>query len=520
LARTHTVIEELAPPIESEKPAESTEGTDSQQPKLSSIGFFEQLSRFSNVDWEQHIVYVYRLSPITDRLAGGTTKYLMKYGSRFDQDTLKADHGSGRYRLQLNRYGDKGQSKTIRTYEIDIEDINFPPKVPPGEWLDDPRNKRWAWAKAKIQPTPDAPGADPWTPERITRMVKELRPDAQPQDQMSITKAVLDAVKETRAELGAASNPASMMTMLKELILLAKPETTAKPEAESQTFTLLMRMLDAAEKRATQALEEAKADRLRAEEDRKRAHELEMAERKHQHELELERLKQKADAASPIAMVKEVLELQREVGQLGGGEPRNWKEKLVDEGLQYVPQLLDVAGKAFGGAYRRAQPGQQTQQPGAQPQPTAQQQPPPNPQQQPHQPAASQTGADPMPAQPADPEIAFLLPIFESQGGRFVQAFAQDPNMGGHHVAKDVIFYGGAATYERIARMGREKILATIALIPPMQTDLLKVGTQEMLNDFVDQFVEGPEPDDDDDDEPPIPEANGKPRKKEKTIAQ
>ncbi len=117
--------------------------------------------------------------------------------------------------------------------------------------------------------------------------------------------------------------------------------------------------------------------------------------------------------------------------------------------------------------------------------------------------------------EPADPDIAFLLPIFEQQGGRFVQAFTQDPNAGGHHVAKDVIFYGGAATYERIARMGREKILATIALIPPMKADLLKVGTQEMLNDFIDQFIDGPDPDedeDDDEDEPMIPEVAGKPK--------
>ena len=118
-----------------------------------------------------------------------------------------------------------------------------------------------------------------------------------------------------------------------------------------------------------------------------------------------------------------------------------------------------------------------------------------------------------MPEQPADPDIAFLLPIFENQGQRFVQAFTNDPNTGGHHVAADVLMYAGTAIYERIARMGRDKILATIELIPPMKADLLKVGTVEMLHDFVDDFISGPDPDDDEeeDDEPAIPEGKQPP---------
>ena len=502
MARIAATVDEIETPAEVEKPEESTDGKESRQPKLSPLGFFEDLSRFSNVEWEQHIVYVYRLAPITDRTAGGTTKYVQKYGSRFDQETLKADLGSGRYRLQLNRYGEKGQSKTIRTFEIDIEDMNFPPKVPPGEWLDDPRNKRWAWARNKMQPENGQAAGDSWTPERIMRMVKELRPEVKDDGQLSITRAVLDAVKETRAELGAASNPQQMISTLKELILIAKPDAPAKPQESNEHFQMLIRMFEAAEKRAEAAAAEAREERKRADEDRKRAHDIDMLERKHQHERALEELKQRANAADPLDMVKKVLTLKKE---LGGDEPdnRKWPEKLVDEGMQHVPELLGLASRAIDKlGYRRteqpAQPAQQRpqQQPVAAQAPSQTQtsQPPPT------QPPAN--AAPPAPEEPSDPDIAFLLPIFEAQGARFVQAFQQDPNGGGHHIAKDVLFYAGAAVYERIARMGVEKILATIHLIDAMEKDLLKVGTKEMLTDFINDFIEGPDEDEDDGDDP------------------
>ncbi len=101
---------------------------------------------------------------------------------------------------------------------------------------------------------------------------------------------------------------------------------------------------------------------------------------------------------------------------------------------------------------------------------------------------------------PLDPEIAFLLPIFEAQGRHFVAAFKKDPYSGGD-VARTVILFADNATYERIARMGREKILATIDILPEMKADLLKAGTVEMLHEFIDGFIEGPEDPDDDDDQ-------------------
>lgn len=510
MARSAAVIEELEPPAEGEKAGESTEGRESRTPKLSNVGFFEEIARFNNVEWEQHIVYVYRLAPITDRTAGGTVKYIQKYASRFDQETLKADFGSGRYRLQLNRYGEKGQSKTVRTFEIDIEDMNFPPKVPPGEWLDDPRNKRWAWARNKEQAP--AAAADAWTPERVMKFVKELRPDVPQNDQISITKAVLDAVKETRAELGAANNPASTVALLKELILIAKPQDGERhaPPADPLEILTKAKALFAGDSSKTDAVVVLLTEQLKsAREDAAAARDSAEKERQRNHELQLKMMEQRANQADPMDMVEKVMNLQE---RLGGNESRNWKEKLVDQGFQALPDILNAVK---GMAYRRQEPAQQPRPQQAQPHQQTQ-----NPQPQVQQtPNPQPSGVEQMPQPPQDPDIAMLLPILEQQGMRLVQAFKADP-LSGCDVAAAIAspLLAGRAGYERIARMGREKILATIELIPQMKADLLAIGTQEMINEFIDDIIAGPEdPDDDPDDgpdEPPVPEV--KPRKMKK----
>jgi hypothetical protein len=481
-------ISALADDVEESTPPDSKESVHSETPKLSKVGFFQSLTEYTPAEWESLLVYVYRLLPITDRLAtGGTSKYVMKYGSAFDEDRLKVDVGSGRYQLRLNQIDAKGKSKTIKTFEVEIEDPTFPPKVPEGEWLDDPRNKRWAWAKKKPEEIAAAAVQETWTPERVMNMVERLRPQEKKEDQVSITREVLNAVKETRAELGKGNDPAPMIGMMKDLILMMKPASAEKPAGEDPVIKLLMAQLEASR-------DDAKSARTAAE-----------AERQRNHELQLKMLEAKATATDPMDMVEKVLNLQK---KLGGGveEPRNWKEKLVDQGLEYVPQIIDLAGKAISGYQRTAA----TPRPAQQPQPA-----------QPAQPAAAaqptttQTpGAEPPmpPTPPQDPDIAMLLPILEQQGMRLVQAFKADP-LSGAEVALAIAspILAGPAGYERIARMGRDKILATIELIPQMKADLLAIGTQEMINEFIDDIIAGPEDPDDEDDEPPIPEAVRRP---------
>src|SRR5262249_41952008 len=141
-----------------------------------------------------------------------------------------------------------------------------------------------------------------------------------------------------------------------------------------------------------------------------------------------------------------VFEKMKDVQDRFGPEPdsRNWKEKLIDEGMQYVPGLLDLAGKAFGRGQYQAQPAAQQQ---PQSRPTAPATPPPGaqPQQQNPGPAQNQApGAQQMPPQNPDPEVQFLIGAFSQRGGDFVLAFASDPT-GGADLAETLDRYAHAA---------------------------------------------------------------------------
>ena len=511
MARTEAVLDDISAPPDTLKTSESDHEDQLKQPKSPDLAFFEMISKFTDADWEKHIVYIYRLAPITDRLAGGTLKYLMKYGSRFDQDTIKADHGSGRYRLQLNQLGPKGSSKTIRTQELDIEDMNFPAKVPDGEWMDDPRNKRWAWGRKK--PEAQAPATDSTSLGKLTDLIGKLVENRQngrqdSDEEKKLSGVLVDwALKQTATEKneGSAGKLAELVKAIKDLM--------PAPVTPAAVVSPLAILAEAKALFATTGKSDPMVELLMQE--LKSAREESAKERQRNHELQMKMMEQKATAADPLDMVNKVLNLQE---KLGGGERSRrpgWPGLLED----HADRLLDLGERALGAiAYKRAQPApapvQQQRPQQQQPQPASTVQA-----QQPAQPT-NQEPQQPMPNTPSDPDIAFLLTIFEAQGRLFVSAFINDPVAGGGAVARTVSLFGGVATYERIARMGQDKILATIELLPEMKADLLKAGTLEMLKEFIDDFIAGPEdPDDDEDDEddgPVIPEGRVRPRKPKK----
>jgi hypothetical protein len=128
--------------------------------------FFERMQGFNRKDWDggRAKVKLYRLAPLINRLVGSEHKFVTIYGEPVTEERIKVDHGSGRYRLYLNYKAPAGsQEKELDMVEIDILDQNYPPKIPPGEWMDDPRNKSWAWAKPKDAPGTNgsAPAPDP-----------------------------------------------------------------------------------------------------------------------------------------------------------------------------------------------------------------------------------------------------------------------------------------------------------------------------------------------------------------------
>jgi len=138
--------------------------------------FFQRLQTITMADWGTRAkIRLYRLAPLIDRLRGSETKFIQVYEEPINEQRIKIDHGSGRYRLYLNYKGpaEKGE-KELDCVEIDILDHSYPPKVPGKEWMDDPRNNKWAWAKPpEVNPQPPATGLD--TLVEAMRVTNDIR---------------------------------------------------------------------------------------------------------------------------------------------------------------------------------------------------------------------------------------------------------------------------------------------------------------------------------------------------------
>ena len=141
------------------------------------------MNKVPKPDWgPRATIYLYRVEPVIDRTRSGETKFINTYAEPVNEDRIMADYGSGRYKLILNfRKPGAETGDVIDSVYMDILNMKYPPKIPVGEWTDDPRNKKWAWAKeAAGQPAP--PQATPTGVEtlvdvmRVTgEMRKELR---------------------------------------------------------------------------------------------------------------------------------------------------------------------------------------------------------------------------------------------------------------------------------------------------------------------------------------------------------
>jgi hypothetical protein len=134
------------PPAEPEPPPRKP-GSRNLIPKV--LTFFQQISKIPLSDWGTRAkIRVYRLEPIIDMRRGSNNKYICIYTEPVDEERIKRDLGSGRYRLYLNFKNPGAQEeRELDSVEFDILDRNFPPVIPDGSWVDDPINKKWAWAK-------------------------------------------------------------------------------------------------------------------------------------------------------------------------------------------------------------------------------------------------------------------------------------------------------------------------------------------------------------------------------------
>lgn len=211
-------------------------------------GFFARLTPYTPADWERMKIWCYRLAPITDRLAGGSPrKFISVYQECIDEQLIKKEHGSGKYRLILNRYTEKNECIGIDSVEFEIEDINYPPKVPPGEWVDDVRNKRWAWAKEADEKAkaPAANGAGELEMlDKVMGYAERMHSRNDRPDRV-VESAGIEAVKV-------------LSTTIQNVIKETKP--APPPPQDNTMLTLVMKQLDAAQAQLAASQEAARQE--------------------------------------------------------------------------------------------------------------------------------------------------------------------------------------------------------------------------------------------------------------------
>lgn len=470
-------------PIDGEQSNQTTQATAApdkprgrgrqKNPDTPTTTFWERLSAIDLDEWPRHLIYVYRLQPITDRIAAGNqTKFIAKYSQRIDENQLMVDYGSGSYRCLLN-YTDPatGRSKTIDRVEFDIENPAYPPNIPDREWMDDPRNKKWAWAKNGPQAGATATPAPTAAPDGVALFkavmdgVKELRPREQPAtQQVDVTKAVIDAMKTSHAETMAMADPTKTLGLVTTIL-----DRLAPKQGGTDTQTEILR-------------DELKS--LRDELKEERAHSRDL----------LERIMDSKTAApvqkTRLEILREIKEEKEILGELdeGGGRPGkfSWGQFASDA----LGQIAQAVAPALPYLFTRTPPPQ-----GPQPmRPAA----PPNGQ---SQPAALPAGADPAATQAQTEEGEMLMVLLQQYGPMLkeIEPFLLD------HLKSQLtgLDFGdwfkeryGANAIDAVKKVGRDRLIQALGLMPGLREKLQPY--ESVLVEFIDDFVNwAPAADDD-----------------------
>jgi len=346
-------------PIEPEPQKRRPGRPSKNEPPVLRSGIIDRINNLES--WESTRVYVYRWEPFHNRQVGGKQSVSVKrYEGPFDEQDMLEDPGlgSGLYELVVNRTDPTTrQRRVIDSGTVKLLNMKFPPRIPKGEWVDDPRNKDWEWArnicdKSEIPaPVALAPPADP--------MIELLREQNRNQhEEMRAYRERIDKLQDEMRQTASKKDP-NEQTLISIIapVLPAIVQRLLEPPKPDPTQALFMQYLM---KQAEQKPETAKP----------------------------------TDAAAEL---DKVLDLQAKIEERLGGS-RNGRSRKT--GWQEV--ISDVAGPVSeilkpivtAGVMMQAQRAQQQAQ-------TQQQQPQPRPPMQ-QQEAAALTPAQPQPTpQPA-----------------------------------------------------------------------------------------------------------------------
>ncbi len=262
-AEPATPFDEQAPPAD---PAPPKRGRPPQGAKA--MSFFERLQTITRKEWEgdRAKIKLYRLAPLINRLMSSEHKFVSVYNEPVTEERIKVDHGSGKYRLYLNYTKPGETSVELDRIELDILDQNFPPKIPPGEWMDDNRNRQWAWAKPAGAPGFNSNG-------------QSAAPAAAPVDPLAAFNTFIDIQDRMEERRKPAEQPALAATAPAPVDPWAAAEKILNMRADNPMMAILQ--------------EQMKINAAALDAERTRNFQAQEAAREREHKLQMQLLEQK-----------------------------------------------------------------------------------------------------------------------------------------------------------------------------------------------------------------------------------
>lgn len=324
--------------------------------------FIQMLRDIPEAEWPTHSVYIWRTDPFWDNTNGGRDpKYITVQNSPVTEDQLKVSYGSGTYKLQLN----KSNAYVAHTHST-ITEPDFPPHLPPGDWLNHPRNSKWLPWKVSIEKwwtektkAMNSNGSSQTSDGAVGELTKLLaRVMDKPQESGESQKLTnvlvtwaLQQTADTRKSERDADSPDKLTALVK----------TIKELAPQQDDSLLKLLLPLLTKPAEDPMLKFVMEQL-----------LEMQKSNRELTMKLIEVTSKQAAPQPV---QDPIEQARKMGELittvvsfaNPAEPKDALTTVLQEG---VPKVIDAAERFFSA---RSMAGFQRQQQ----QPQAQAQVPP-----------------------------------------------------------------------------------------------------------------------------------------------
>jgi hypothetical protein len=419
-----------------------------RDPALRHMTFFDRIASIEAADWGTRAkIKIYRLDPIIDRTRGSEHKFVAIYHEPIDENKIKIDHGSGRYRLYLNlKTAGERVEREVDSVEIDVLDPAFPPKIPAGEWVDDPRNKKWAWARPA-----GAPGSPPEPPQQTPASAASAFTDA--------IKAYSEIRKDVKQEV-------------------AVPAPTADPNPVSTALSMAKDLL---QMRADNPMVDVMKDELKAMRDEI------AAERAENRKLQAEMRQQQNSQPQKngvqtlkevLAEVKEFVPTVKELLPQVGETVRAGRTTWLDIIRESAPTVLDKLGQV--GVMLAARPMQAYQ-------------PATVPAAAPGLPAPAANGTAPNPAmqQPmsSDQKVLLLMQqplVLSAFRNYFEGATATPPRTSGGDFAEWLSDAVGDGPLKDLRGMGRDRVMQLLKSHPAWP---MMAPQEPQLIEFVDQIL-------------------------------